>query len=249
MSREVYDSIRRIDEKEEKIKKIIQSNELLSALEQYQLIEDFEDEDILRILRALQPSIGSFAAQALLGLLKLEDNLIEGFLLVRDKMELNDLVSLINRVHRPLTKLRMIEMCKNQFNTQSFIRLLNASKNIEMAKKIVDILNHLSTENEDVLKQIEDSEIREYIVDAFSKRREKDSSGENESVLLEFSEKFIFEEEKIEKDHISKIEPSVIYKEMIKLAGIVPGYLQEEAFDEILSITTEREVGKKVMEH
>ena len=45
-----------------------------------------------------------------------------------------------------------------------------------------------------------------------------------------------------------KFQPSFIYKELEKMAKIVPGYLQEEALREILDMTTEQEIGKIVME-
>ena len=247
----MYDSIRRIDKKEEKIKKIIQNNHLLSALEQYQLVEDFEDEDILRILKALQLSLGSFSTQALLGLLKVEDNLIEGFLLMKDKMELNDLVSLINRIHRPLTKLRMIEMCKNQFNVQSFIRLLNATKNTEIAEKIIELWNQSSLEKitEEILGQIENLEIRKRLEKAFSKRQKAAEEQGNSQILLEISEKFMTEGTSHGAEERLLSQPSFIYKEMEKISGIVPGYLQKEALQEIVNMTTEHEMRNKTMEY
>ena len=48
MTKEVYDSIRRIDDKEEKIKKIIEKNTGLNALERYMLMAVWNLDSFLR---------------------------------------------------------------------------------------------------------------------------------------------------------------------------------------------------------
>jgi len=279
MNKEVYDSIRRINDKEEKLEKIIQNNHLLSSLERYQLVEEFGDKEILTLLKALTMSLSSFSLYSLIGLLKAEENVLEAFLLAKDYMELNDITMLINWMQSPVTKLRMIEMCKNQLPAYSFMNLITSTKNYDIVEKIIDIWG-ICPQKDDLIKifnQLQDDDTKKRFVEAFLQNRNislqriqevetmgcmegtEDSNLDNGSELLfeKASEKEVYakcfdlvkEEFVIELRDELKFQPSFIYKEMEKMAGIVPGYLQEEALSEIVDITTEQEIGKRVVEY
>jgi len=280
MNKEVYDLIRRIDSNEEKIEKIIQNNHLLSALERYQLIEDFEDKEILILLKALKRSLSSFSLYSLIGLLKADENVLEAFLLAKDNMELNDITMLINRMQSPVTKLRMIEMCKNQLTVYSFINLVTSTKNLDIAEKIIDIWG-VCPEKEHVIKifaQLQGGETKKRFAEAFLKKRNISlqriqeiqeiffrTDIDEERKLNRFME-LLFTESLEQEIYIKRfdsakeddfvIEPpgelkfqtSFIYKEMEKMAGIVPGYWQEASLHAIMDMTNEQEI-KNVVEH
>jgi len=169
MRRKVYDWIRKIDNKEEKIKRIIEKSSVLNALELYMLVSDFEEEDVWQVLKAIGNSLNSFSLQSLMLLFTSEKYIMPAFLCFGEKLERNELVTLINRIEQPLVKLQVVKICKGNLFAKDYLRILKHISNPELMEKFIALLEDcpLRSELEPFLDGIKDENMRQHVVELF----------------------------------------------------------------------------------
>lgn len=169
----IYDSIRKVGIKNERLKMMIQHSAELTALELYQLALDFSDEEILTLIDSLKDSLSSFSLQSLIGLIKSADKQISALLAVKDSLAPNDLALLIGRISQPIAKLQAIQGCKELLTDKSYISIITSKNNVAIAEKVIDIWNTCPSEEIliSILDNVKDEGLQKRLAETFLRKK------------------------------------------------------------------------------